>query len=93
MASMGDDIKKNLSRVGHTDLPFTHTFQAHAQMKAEEQEYEESNPQPSYMGGMAMDGDYERKAEIGDKFRRICGDYHRGSATVRRGDVIVPKKE
>ena len=92
MASMEEDLRKNKSEASADELPYVHTFQADAKLKAEVQGYEEANP-PSHMGMMGMsDEDYERRGEIRTKFNRICGAYHRGSATVRRGDVIIPKE-
>ena len=42
MASMEEDLRKNKSEASADELPYVHTFQADAQLKAEKQEYEES---------------------------------------------------
>jgi hypothetical protein len=92
MKSMEDDLRKNKSEASADDLPYCHTYQAYANMKAEDDEDREYGRSGMHDIPMRTEEEYQRRGEIHSKFSRICGNEYRGSATVRRGDVIIPKE-
>lgn len=90
MANMGKDIDQHRAPVGPQELPYKHVKEGLFELECDRQEREER--MQLHMPTPELDvAEYERRWEIREKATRTSGGV--GTATVHRGDVIVPKKE